>query len=257
MVSNAVTFTGRDGIRLAGRLERPTDRCIATAVFAHCFTCGKDIAAAARIARALAKRGVAVLRFDFAGLGESDGEFAGSDFSSEVDDLWHAADYLRATIDAPSILIGHSLGGAAVLAAAHGIPETRAVATIGAPADPAHIEHLLGSARDRVEAEGSAVVSIAGRPFTFRRSFLDDIRGQRQRERIANLRCALLVMHSPRDEVVELRNARQIYDAAPHPKSFVSLDGADHLLTDSAQATYVADVLTAWVGRYLDPPAGR
>ncbi|WP_036566454.1 alpha/beta hydrolase [Nocardia sp. BMG51109] len=254
--SNTVTFTGSDGILLSGRLDRPAGRCAATAVFAHCFTCGKDIVAAARIARALAARGVAVLRFDFAGLGDSGGEFAGSDFSSEVDDLRHAADHLRETIGAPSILIGHSLGGAAVLAAAHRIPEARAVVTIGAPADPAHIEHLLGPARDRIAAEGSATVSIAGRPFTFRRSFLDDIRTQRQRERIATLRCALLVMHSPRDEVVELRNARQIYDAAPHPKSFISLDGADHMLTDRAHAVYVADVLTAWVGRYLEPSAG-
>lgn len=250
------TFTGALGEPLAARLEMPTGPVVATALFAHCFTCGKDSVAAARISRALAEHGVAVLRFDFTGLGKSGGDFANTDFSSNVDDLVCAADHLRDTLRAPSVLIGHSLGGAAVLAAARLVPEVRAVATIGAPADTAHVEHLFGPARAEIEARGEAEVVLAGRRFRIRKEFLQDIRRQDQLERIADLRRALLVMHAPRDELVGVENARMIYDAARHPKSFISLDGADHLLTDRKDAAYVAQVLSAWASRYLDAPPG-
>ncbi|MFI6291313.1 alpha/beta fold hydrolase [Nonomuraea sp. NPDC050790] len=247
-----VLFPGSGGEELAGRLELPAGPVAATALFAHCFTCGKDSVAASRISRELAARGVAVLRFDFTGLGQSGGDFANTTFTSNVADLVSAAAHLRETIGAPSILIGHSLGGAAVLAAAELIPEVKAVVTIGAPADTAHVEHLLGSSRAEIEANGVAEVVLAGRPFRISGAFLDDIREQDQRKRIAGLRRALLVMHAPLDELVSVENARLIYDAARHPKSFVSLDGADHLLTDRRDATYVAEVLAAWVGRYID-----
>ena len=246
-------FTGVEGQSLAGKLELPSGDVVATAVFAHCFTCGKDSVAASRISRSLAARGVAVLRFDFTGLGESDGDFANTTFTSNVDDLVCAANHLRDTIGAPSVLIGHSLGGAAVLAAAHRVPSVRAVVTIGAPADTAHVEHLLGSSTTEIETRGIAEVVLAGRPFRISNGFLLDINQQNQTACIAGLDRALLVMHSPQDDTVGVDNARLIFDSARHPKSFVSLDGADHLLTDRADATYVAEVLTAWVSRYLTP----
>ncbi|MCX4585616.1 bifunctional alpha/beta hydrolase/OsmC family protein [Streptomyces sp. NBC_01481] len=254
MNKREVLFPGSSGELLAGRLELPAGPVVATALFAHCFTCGKDSVAASRISRELAARGVAVLRFDFTGLGRSGGDFADTTFTSNVADLVCATEYLRDTIGGPSMLIGHSLGGAAVLAAANLIPEAKAVVTIGAPADTAHVEHLLGSSRAEIEAHGVAEVVLAGRPFRISREFLTDIRQQNQQERIAGLRRALLVMHSQQDELVGVENARLIYDSARHPKSFVSLDGADHLLTDRADAAYVAEVLAAWVSRYLDIP---
>lgn len=251
MDNRKAVFAGIDGQALAGRLELPAGEITATAVFAHCFTCGKDSVAASRISRRLAERGVAVLRFDFTGLGQSDGDFANTTFTSNVDDLVCAANHLRDTVSAPSVLIGHSLGGAAVLAAAHQIPEVRAVATIGAPFDTAHVEHLLGPSREKIEAEGVAEVLLAGRPFRISDGFLRDIAQQNQTACIAGLDRALLVMHSPQDDTVGIDNARLVFDSARHPKSFVSLDGADHLLTDRADAAYVAEVLAAWAGRYL------
>ncbi|GAA1994008.1 bifunctional alpha/beta hydrolase/OsmC family protein [Catenulispora subtropica] len=249
--SQKITFTGSGGDALAARLELPAGPPRAYAVFAHCFTCGKDAFAAARIARALTGHGIAVLRFDFTGLGQSDGDFGNTGFSSNIQDLIAAADHLRTHHAAPSLLIGHSLGGAAVLAARVHIPEVRAVATIGAPADPAHVAHLIHQARAEIEREGQATVSLGGREFCIRRAFLEDIAAQSQNERIRDLKAALMVMHSPTDEVVGVDNARLIFDAAKHPKSFVSLDGADHLLTRRADAAYVASVLAAWVARYL------
>ncbi|MGB3351894.1 MAG: bifunctional alpha/beta hydrolase/OsmC family protein [Mycobacterium sp.] len=246
------TFRGSNG-DLAGKLELPTGTPRAFALFAHCFTCGKDNVAAGRISRALAKQGIAVLRFDFTGLGESEGDFASTSFSSNVEDLVRAADHLRSQYSAPAVLIGHSLGGAAVLAAARQIPEVRAVATIGAPADPSHVTGVLGDALSAVQA-GEATVSIGGRPFRVRRHFLDDIATQPQRERISTLDAALLVLHSPVDQVVSVDNARTIFDTARHPKSFISLDGADHLLSNRADAEFAADVLAAWSGRYADTP---
>jgi len=248
--SEKLEFDGAEGDRLAARLDRPAGRIRAYALFAHCFTCGKDIAAASRIAGALAARGFAVLRFDFTGLGHSEGEFANTTFSSNIDDLVAAADYLRAEHEAPALLVGHSLGGAAVLAAAGRIPECRAVATIGAPADPAHVAHLFDADRDEIEKTGEAEVTLAGRSFRIRREFLEDIAAQRQAERIANLRRPLLVFHAPRDEYVGIDNAGIIFGAAKHPKSFVSLDDADHLLTQKADAAFVGEVLAAWAGRY-------
>ncbi|WP_017597513.1 bifunctional alpha/beta hydrolase/OsmC family protein [Nocardiopsis lucentensis] len=248
--SQAISFVGHHGDALAARLDLPEGPPRAWALFAHCFTCSKDTIATARVARELTSSGVAVLRFDFAGLGGSAGEFSQTTFTSDTDDLVAAADYLRQHHRAPAILIGHSLGGAAVLAAAHRIPEAGGVATLGAPADPAHVTGLLGSSRQRIEETGEARVTIGGREFRVRKEFLDDIAAQPQRERIRSLRAGLLVMHSPVDEIVGIDNARQIYEAARHPKSFVALDGADHLLTDRRDAAYVATVLTAWAGRY-------
>jgi putative redox protein len=251
MDNRKAVFAGIDGQSLAGRLELPAGDIAATAVFAHCFTCGKDSVAATRISRELAARGVAVLRFDFTGLGQSGGDFANTTFTSNVDDLVCAATHLRDTIGAPSVLIGHSLGGAAVLAAAHQVPEVRAVVTIGAPADTAHVEHLIGSSTAEIEQHGVAEVQLAGRPFRISNHFLTDIKEQNQTACIAGLNRALLVMHSPQDDLVGIDNARTIFDAARHPKSFISLDGADHLLTDRADAAYVAEVLAAWASRYL------
>jgi uncharacterized OsmC-like protein/alpha/beta superfamily hydrolase len=258
MTTSAVHFPGADGNRLAARLDRPEGAPRAYALFAHCFTCSKDTLAAARISAALAAAGFAVLRFDFTGLGGSEGEFANTNFSSNIADLVAAADWLRAGHAAPQLLIGHSLGGAAVLAAAAKIPESLAVATIGAPFDPAHAARLLAPARAEIEAAGEAEVELAGRRFRVRRQFLDDIGAQPQREAIAGLRRALLIFHSPADTTVEISNAAEIYTAAKHPKSFVSLDRADHLLTRKEDAAYVATVLTAWASRYLpEQPAAR
>ncbi|MEP0070053.1 bifunctional alpha/beta hydrolase/OsmC family protein [Pyruvatibacter sp.] len=250
-----IEFTGSLGEKLAGRLEMPKGQPRAYALFAHCFTCSKDIFAATRIASRLCDHGIAVLRFDFTGLGHSDGDFANTDFSSNVADLVHAANYLRDTHEAPSILIGHSLGGAAVLAAAGDVPEAKAVATIGAPADAAHVAENFGTKIGDIEADGEAEVELAGRPFRIRKAFLDDIRSQEISPRIASLKKALIVFHGPRDATVGIENAEKIFLTAKHPKSFVSLDDADHLLSRRADATYVADVLSSWATRYLGEEA--
>lgn len=248
-----IEFEGALGSRLAARLDEPASGVRAYAVFAHCFTCSKDIAAASRIAKGLTEHGFGVLRFDFTGLGHSDGEFAGTTFSSNIGDLVAAAGWLRANRSAPSVLIGHSLGGAAVLAAAHRIEEVRAVATIGAPADPEHVTHLLAGSAEEIEREGQAEVDIGGRPFTIGRAFLEDLREHEPASMIGSLRRALLVFHSPVDAIVGVENAAQIFGWAKHPKSFVSLDRADHLLRDRADAAFVADVLAPWAARYIDP----
>jgi pimeloyl-ACP methyl ester carboxylesterase len=224
-------------------------------LFAHCFTCGKDVVAAARIARALTERGIAVLRFDFTGLGSSGGDFGNTRFSSNIADLKGAADHLREHFSAPSILIGHSLGGAAVLAATHLIPEVRAVATIGAPADPRHVVGLFDEHRARIEEDGEAEVTLAGRTFRIRRELLEDLAAQPQDARIASLGAAPLVLHSPIDALVGVDHARRVFDTARHPKSFVALDGADHLLTNADVAAFVAAVVATWATRYLPAPA--
>ena len=260
MRSEKVTFPGSSGTPLAGRLDMPDAQPQAFALFAHCFTCSKDVLAASRIAQALTGHGIAVLRFDFTGLGGSDGDFANTNFTSNVADLVNAADYLRNHHTAPTILVGHSLGGAAVLAVAEHIPEARAVATIGAPADTEHLLHLLGENRREIEETGEAEICLAERPFRIQRQFLDDIADQPQSDRIRRLGAALLVMHSPTDETVGIDNARSIFDAARHPKSFVSLDGADHLLTRATDARFAASMLAAWASRYLDegvPPTSE
>ncbi|WP_116040567.1 bifunctional alpha/beta hydrolase/OsmC family protein [Amycolatopsis palatopharyngis] len=250
MRSRKIDFPGSGGVRLAARLDLPDTEPRAYALFAHCFTCSKDGFATARISRALTEFGIAVLRFDFTGLGQSGGEFANTDFSANITDLVHAADYLRDHFAPPAVLIGHSLGGAAVLAATHRIPEVRAVATIAAPASPDHVTHLLGDSRAEIERHGEAEVCLAGRTFRLRREFLDDTATQPQADRIATLDAALLVLHSPTDDTVGVDNARRIFDTARHPKSFVAVPGADHLLTDRGDATYVATVLAAWASRY-------
>jgi len=253
--SDKVEFPGALGAQLAGRLDWPLGPPRAFALFAHCFTCSKDVLASARISQGLAARGIAVLRFDFTGLGHSGGEFASTNFSSSVQDLLAAVEFLRAQHRAPRILIGHSLGGAAVLAAAGRVPECVAVATVGAPYDPRHVTHLLGADAERIAASGEAEVTLAGRRFTVRKQFLDDIAGQSLHAAVHGLRRALLILHSPVDEIVGVDHARRIYEAALHPKSFVSLDDADHLLTRREDAVYVTEVLAAWASRFLGETA--
>jgi uncharacterized OsmC-like protein/pimeloyl-ACP methyl ester carboxylesterase len=255
MRSERFNFPNAKGEQLAATLDLPLGVPDAYALFAHCFTCGKDILAAKRIAERLAAAGVAVLRFDFTGLGSSDGEFANTHFSSNVDDLVAAADHLRATRLAPAILIGHSLGGAAVLAAASRIPAARAVVTIAAPFDPGHVTGLFKEHIDNIREQGEIEVALAGRPFRIKREFLNDVAERKLQEDVTNLRKALLVFHSPTDATVGIENASHIFLAAKHPKSFVSLAGADHLLSQKSDAIYVANVIAAWAGRYLDKPA--
>ncbi len=252
MPTEKFQFTGEGGHQLAAALDLPDGEPSAYALFAHCFTCGKDVLAAKRIATALSIKGIAVLRFDFTGLGSSEGDFANATFSSNVADLVRAADHLRDTRKAPAILIGHSLGGAAILAAAEKIPEAKAVVSIAAPSDPAHVTGLFKDDVDRIREHGKAEVSLAGRPFTIKREFLDDVAEQRLLDQVHNLRKALLVMQSPTDDTVGIDNATRIFVAAKHPKSFVSLSGADHLLSQRRDSSYVADVIAAWATRYVD-----
>jgi putative redox protein len=248
-------FPNARGQTLAALLHRPAGEPAAFALFAHCFTCGKDNLAAKRIAEALAERGIAVLRFDFTGLGASEGEFANTHFSSNIADLVAAADHLRRTERAPALLVGHSLGGAAVLAAAGQIPEAQAVATIAAPSDPGHVTGLFKDQVADIRAEGEREVLLAGRPFRIRREFLDDVAEANLLARVKDLHKALLVLQSPTDDTVGIDNASAIFLAARHPKSFVSLAGADHLLTRRRDALYAAHVIAAWAERYVEAPA--
>ncbi|HET8918454.1 MAG TPA: bifunctional alpha/beta hydrolase/OsmC family protein [Xanthobacteraceae bacterium] len=255
MPAERFDFANAQDEKLAALLDRPDGPIRAVALFAHCFTCGKDNKAARLIAHGLTTHGIAVLRFDFTGLGSSEGEFANTTFSSNVDDLVAAADHLRTQIAAPAILIGHSLGGAAVLAAAHRIAEARAVVTIAAPFDPAHVAGLFGERVEEIRSKGEVEVTLAGRSFRVRRGLLDDIGEHNLAPRIAELRKALLVFHSPTDETVGIDNASHIFMAAKHPKSFISLAGADHLLPRPSDAAYVAHVIAAWAERYLEMTA--
>jgi putative redox protein len=255
MRSERIDFAGHSGDKLAARLDLPDREPNAAVLFAHCFTCSKDIAAARRIAQRLASLGLAVLRFDFTGLGHSQGEFANTHFSSNVEDLTRAAAYLEERGLPPRILIGHSLGGAAVLAAADKIASAKAVVTIGAPADPAHVTHNFSGSLADIEAKGEAEVTLGGRPFTIKRAFLEDVAASKLTEAIRNLDRALLVLHAPLDSIVGIDNAATIFTAAKHPKSFVTLDDADHLLSRDADADYAADVIAAWSRRYIDSPA--
>jgi len=249
--SEKITFTGADGDRLAARLDLPEGTPKAYALWAHCFSCTKDIFAASRVASGLTAHGIAVLRFDFTGLGASEGDFANTNFSSNVGDLVAAADHLRENFEAPKMLIGHSLGGAAVLAGASRVREAEAIITIGAPADPAHVAHHFQDARADIEAEGEAEVLLVGRPFRIKKQFLEDIESHKLEHDIATMKKALLVFHSPIDATVGIENAAHIFKAAKHPKSFVSLDDADHLLSRKEDAAYVADVIAAWAERYI------
>jgi uncharacterized OsmC-like protein/alpha-beta hydrolase superfamily lysophospholipase len=255
MPAEKFDFRNAQGQTLAALLDRPDGPARAVALFAHCFTCGKDNKAARRIAEGLKLHGIAVLRFDFTGLGASEGEFANTTFSSNVDDLVAAADHLRQTFMAPAILIGHSLGGAAVLAAAHRIAEARAVVTINAPADPGHVTGLLKGQVADIQLHGEVEVTLGGRQFHVRRALLDDIAEQNLTARIGALHKALLVFHAPTDDTVGIDNASHIFLAAKHPKSFISLAGADHLISRTGDAAYVAGVIAAWAERYLDMAA--
>ncbi|SDG43806.1 bifunctional alpha/beta hydrolase/OsmC family protein [Roseospirillum parvum] len=247
-----VRFPGAHGHELAGRLERP--RGVAprgVALFAHCFTCSKDVRAAARVSAALAGKGFAVLSFDFTGLGESGGDFAETTFSSNVEDLVAAARWLEEQHHGPGLLVGHSLGGAAVLAAAPRLPGVKAVATLNAPSGPDHVRHLFAEQVEEIRGAGEAEVTLAGRRFTIRRQFVEDIAEHDLLEGLGRLGKALLVCHAPRDEVVGIDNASRLFAAARHPKSFVSLDDADHMLSRRADSRYAAEVIAAWAGRYL------
>ena len=244
-------FVGSGGQTLSARLHLPAVEPIACAVFAHCFTCSKDSRAATHISSALAEKGIATLRFDFTGLGESEGDFDDTTFSHNVDDIVAAVKALREAYRAPALLIGHSLGGTAVLAAAGQIPEVVGVATIGAPFEPKHVARLFEASLDEIESNGQADVDLGGRPFTIRKSFLEDLQKHCNAEQIGKLKKALVVFHSPQDNLVSIDNAGLIFKAARHPKSFVSLDGADHLLGRPSDSRYVADVLAAWASRYL------
>lgn len=252
MQSETISFPGATGEQLAARLDLPVDgQPIAYALFAHCFTCTKNLRAVGNISSALTRARIGVLRFDFTGLGESEGDFADTNFSSNVADLVAAARFLEAEYLGPAILVGHSLGGAAVLQAAGQISSTEAVVTINAPADPGHVAHLLESDRAEIEATGQAEVTIAGRTFTVKRQFLDDLEGAKMETTIRNLRKPLLVCHAPMDNTVSVDNAAAIFQAARHPKSFLSLDKADHLLSDEEDSLYVGVVAAAWAGKYL------
>ena len=257
MRTERLEFANEKGEKLAALVDLPLGKPVAFALFAHCFTCGKDNVSAKRISERLAMCGIGVLRFDFTGLGMSEGDFADTHFSSNVDDLVAAGDHLRKTYGAPAILIGHSLGGAAVLAAAHRIPDARAVVTIAAPSDPAHVVGLFKDHVDKIREQGQVEVQLAGRPFRIKREFLDDVAQQSIEDCLANLRKALLVFHSPTDDIVGIENASRIFTTAKHPKSFVSLAGADHLLSKKDDAVYVANVIAACAERYLEQPAER
>ena len=257
MPTERITFPGHSGHTLAARLDLPDGPHLATALFAHCFTCSKDIPAARRIAGRLASMGIAVLRFDFTGLGHSKGEFKNTTFTTNAQDLKAAAAALAERGMAPSLLIGHSLGGAAVLRVADEIEGVKAVVTLGAPFDPGHVTHNFGDAVAEIEEKGSAAVHLGGRPIMIGRDFLHDVAAENLALHIQTMKSALLVMHAPLDDIVGVENATQIFVAAKHPKSFVTLDNADHLITRGEDAEYAAEVIAAWVSRYLDlrPPA--
>lgn len=252
MKTERLEFTGHDGSTLAARLDLPVGKPAAFALFAHCFTCSKDIPAARRIAQRLASLGIAVLRFDFTGLGHSGGEFANTGFSSNVEDLLLAADFLREHYQAPQLLIGHSLGGAAIIAAAGKVAEAKAVVTVGAPAEPDHVIHNFSDHVGEICHEGEANVELGGRNFTIRRQFIDDISGVSLEENVSQLKKALLVLHAPLDKTVGLDNAAKLFQMAKHPKSFITLDDADHLLTRVEDAEYAAEMISAWAQRYID-----
>ena len=248
-----VSFTNNEGEALAAQLDVPKNgKVLAYAIFAHCFTCSKNLSAVRNIARSLTKEGIGLLRFDFTGLGKSEGEFTDSNFSSNVEDLLSAADFMTKNYASPKLLIGHSLGGAAVLFAANQIPSVEAVTTIGAPFGPGHVKHMFDHKLDEIVNEGVADVNIGGRPFKVKKQFLSDILQADPKTTIKSLKAAILILHSPQDRIVEIENASKIYLHANHPKSFVSLDGADHLLSDKQDSLYVGHVISAWASRYID-----
>ncbi|MCR9133764.1 MAG: alpha/beta fold hydrolase [bacterium] len=251
MTSKKIEFTGALNENLSAKIDLPDGEVKAYALFAHCFTCSKDLKAVGNITKGLAEFGIATFRFDFTGLGQSSGDFSDTNFSSNIEDLVAAAEYMNKEYESPSILIGHSLGGAAVLQAAHRIDSVKAVSVIGAPADPAHVKENFSLKIDEIEEKGSAEVSLAGRPFTIKKQFLDDLEETTMRDKIRGLDRALIIFHSPIDNQVGIDNAQKIFVAAKHPKSFISLDEADHLLSTASDSIYVGKVLGTWAEKYL------
>lgn len=255
MNSTKVTFENKNKEKITGRLELPVEgQAKIFAIFAHCFTCGKNVLAATNLSRMLSNKGIGVLRFDFTGLGESEGDFSNTNFSSNIDDIISAAEFLEKEYEYPQLLIGHSLGGAAVLRAAKELPSTKAVVTIGAPADPPHVKKLLKGKINKINQTGEAEVNLGGRSFTLKKQFLDDLDNYQLDICLKEMDAALLILHSPQDNIVSIKNAQKIYKAAVHPKSFISLDGADHLLSDKIESQYVAQLIATWVEKYLDLP---
>ena len=252
--THRIEFPGAHGHRLVGRLERPATPAGGSALFAHCFTCSKDIKAVREISRQLARRGIAVLRFDFTGLGESEGDFADTDFSSNLDDLVAAAEFLKKETGGPQLLVGHSLGGTAVLAAASRIETVRGVATIGAPSDTEHLRDFLMNKEPELARRETAEVRIGGRPFPITKRLLDDLAGHCVQDAVARLNHPLLIMHAPEDQIVGMDHAHRLFEAARHPKSLIALDGTDHLLLENEKdACWVGNLLATWAGRHLGP----
>ncbi|WP_340106777.1 alpha/beta hydrolase family protein [Rhodohalobacter sp. 8-1] len=251
MKSNNIEFTGALGDNLSARLDRAEGDEIGFALFAHCFTCSKNLKAVGHITKSLADRGISTLRFDFTGLGQSDGEFANTNFSSNVQDLVAAADYMETNLEAPALLVGHSLGGAAVLHAAHNLDSVKAVATIGAPSDPTHVKENFSLKLDEIEETGEADVTLAGRSFRIKKQFLDDLEEAGRKDKISTLNRALLIMHAPLDSTVNIDNAATLYARAKHPKSFVSLYQSDHLLTDPVFSKYAGKLIAQWSEIYI------
>ena len=251
MRSQKITFRGAFGDDLAAYVDRPDGKVRTFVLFAHCFTCSKNLKPVKQISRTLNQRNIGVFRFDFTGLGESEGDFADTNFSSNIEDLVAAAEFMSDHFREPEILVGHSLGGAAVLQAARRIKNSKAVATIGAPSNPGHVKKNFAANLDEIEETGEATVTLAGRDFKIKKQFLDDLEASRMDEHVGNLRRALMIFHSPVDQTVGIDNAAHLYKMAKHPKSFVSLDDADHLLMDKKDSTYVAEVLASWAGRYF------
>ncbi len=252
MRSEKIRFKNRDGLELDARIELPETEPTAYAIFAHCFTCNKNLTAVRNISKTLTAKNIAVLLFDFTGLGASEGDFSDTNFSSNIADLFCAADYLEANYQAPKLLIGHSLGGAAVLSAASEIESVKAVATIGAPSSAAHVAHLVKSGLSQIEEKGQAEVNIGGKPFTIKKQFIDDIEASSLKKHLQNFHHSVLIMHSPEDRIVGIENAAEIYKLANHPKSFISLSGADHLLSDAKDSEYVGEAIASWAKRYID-----
>lgn len=251
MKNKEITFQNKKGQTLSAKLEIPQGEVIGYALFAHCFTCNKNLSAVRNISKALNNNNIAVLRFDFTGLGESEGDFKDTNFSSNIDDLIAAADYLEKENKAPSIIIGHSLGGAAVVFAANKITSIKAVVTIGAPSDPEHVSHLFESGIEEIQKTGKATLNIGGRPFTIEKQFIEDISQKNMKQALQILKKPILILHSPQDTTVEIKNASEIYQASWHPKSFISLDGADHLLTNRQDSIYAGKVIATWAERYI------
>lgn len=249
---NIVSFKNNEGQTLSGRLELPANQHPHNyALFAHCFTCNKNLGAVRNISRALTSKGFGVLRFDFTGLGESEGDFSDTNFSGNVNDLIAAAEFLATNYKSPSLIIGHSLGGAASIFAASEIDSVEAIATVGAPSNPRHVKHLFQSSLEEINANGLAKVRLSGRDFTIKKQFIDDLESKSLSQTVKEMRKPLLVLHSPQDDTVGIKNAEEIYIAAHHPKSFVSLDGADHLLMRKEDSVYTGEVIASWAKRYI------